>query len=214
MIFRFAGQLGVAALDNALFVSQIATCPFDWWLSGRIRLEAHIPRGFHVPRGSLVLANHRSLFDPFLITYYLGKQNWFATVPMRYPTSSAYARRPVLGRALKMLGAYDIGTTAIERAKKLLYTRDLLDRHRTVLLFPEGRIVNGEMAVDEFKKGAQMLFARDYPTIFVRLSGFDTQSFLKPETVTDARLHCSEVIRGDSDTKFDKMRQFFTAGTV
>lgn len=208
-MYRLTKQIGATAFNSWLMTTQLATTPLDWWLSRRIKLKVHVPNNFYVPRGTLVLANHRSLFDPFLVTYHLGSQNWYRSIPTRFPTKSSYASRPVLGSAIKMLGAYDIGKTSMERAKKLLYTRDLLDRERTVLLFPEGKIVDDGEVVEEFQQGARMLFAHDYPTVFVRLSGFNTESFLRPSTVTNARMYYSEVIRGDAETKLERLRQFF-----
>lgn len=201
------------ALDGCLFTTQFATYPIDWWLSRRIRLKAHVPQNFFVPRGTLVLANHRSLFDPFLVTYHLGPQNWLSSVPLRYPTTPDYARRPILGRAIAMLGAYDIGKTPVEKAKKLLYTRDLLDRSRTVLLFPEGKIVAEGHLVAEFQRGVNMLFARDYPTVFVRLSGFNTSAFLKPQEDLDAHIYFSTVMRGSPAEKIAAMETFFDDAT-
>jgi len=209
MIYRIGKQIGALALDSCFITTQLATTPLDWWMSRRIGLRVHIPRNLYVPRGTLVLANHRSMLDPFLVTYHLGSQNWLTAVPTRYPMTSFYARRPIIGRALKMLGAYDIGKTPIERAKKLLFTRNLLHRQHTVLLFPEGKIVEEGTIVDEFQQGAKMLFAHDCPTLFVRLSGFDTSSFFHPETVTDARMVYSDIIRGDAATKLERLREFF-----
>ena len=212
MMYHLTKQIGATALNSWLLTTQLATTPLDWWLSRRIGLRVHVPNNFYVPRGTLVLANHRSLFDPFLVTYHLGSQNWYTSVPTRYPVESFYASRPILGSVIKMLGGYDIGATSMERAKKLLYTRDLLDRRHTVLLFPEGKIVNEGEVVEEFQQGVKMLFAHDYPTIFVRLSGFNTKSFFHPGTVTDARISYSEVIRGDVATKLERLRQFFGGG--
>ncbi|OGZ41646.1 MAG: hypothetical protein A2W41_05030 [Candidatus Ryanbacteria bacterium RIFCSPHIGHO2_01_45_13] len=209
MIYRLGKQIGTLALDSWFITTQLTTCPLDWWLSRRIGLRVWVPNNFYVPRGTLVLANHRSIFDPFLVTYHLGKQNWYRAIPTRYPTKSSYASQFMLGSTIKMLGAYDIGKTSMERAKKLLYTRDLLDRGYTVLLFPEGKIVDEGAVVEEFQRGAKMLFAHDYPTVFVRLLGFNTDSFLHPDTVQDANMHYSEVIRGDSATKLERLRQFF-----
>ena len=209
MIYRLGRQLGGLALDSLFITTQLATCPLEWWLNRRIKLRVHVPPNFHVPRGTLVIANHRSLFDPFLVTYHLGSHNWLTTLPTLFPTKSSYASRPILGRVIKMLGAYDIGKTSIDRAKKLLYTRNLLDRRYTVLLFPEGGIVDNGEVLKEFKRGAKMLFMHDYPTVFVRLSGFNTQSFFKPETVTDARMYYSDVIHGTPEYKIERLRQFF-----
>ncbi|MBI5405977.1 1-acyl-sn-glycerol-3-phosphate acyltransferase [Candidatus Kaiserbacteria bacterium] len=211
MIQRIGKRIGSIAVNGYFATTQFATTPLDWWLSRRIGLSVSMPSGLYVPSGTLVLANHRSLLDAFLVTFHLGRQNWLTAIPARCPLTSAYARRPILGPILKMFGAYDIGNTSIERAKKLLFTRDLLDRKHTVILFPEGKIVEKGVVVDEFQQGAQMLFAHDYPTLFVRLSGFDTRSFIHPKTVTNARMVYSDIIRGDAATKLERLREFFGA---
>ncbi|MHB0865740.1 MAG: 1-acyl-sn-glycerol-3-phosphate acyltransferase [Minisyncoccota bacterium] len=210
MLYNLGKQIGTLALNSCFVTTQLATCPLDWWMSRRIGLQVHMPRNLYVPPGTLVIANHRSMLDPFLITYHLGSHNWFSTIPTRYPMTSTYARRLVVGPALKMLGAYDIGKTSVERAKKLLFTRDLLDHERTVLLFPEGKLVERGVVVDEFQQGARMLFAHDYPTLFVHLSGFTTSSFVHPRTVTNAQMRYSEIVRGDAATKLKYMGKFFS----
>ena len=69
MILRIGRQIGTVALNSLFLTTQLATTPFDWWLSRRIGLRVHIPKDFDVPRGTLVLANHRSLLDPFLVIW-------------------------------------------------------------------------------------------------------------------------------------------------
>lgn len=211
MMARLGRQVGTLALDGCLLTTQTAVYPFNWWLSNRISLRAYLPNNFSVPRGTLVLANHVSIFDPFLVTFHLGRQNWLSTVPMRYPATPDYARHRVIGPVIKALGAYDIGELPIEKAKKLLYTRDLLNRGRTVLLFPEGRIVNKGHLVGDFKRGARMLFAHDYPTVFAHLLGFTTESFLHPERVHSPRIHYSSVITGSAEEKIARMEVFFSS---
>ncbi|MEK7604202.1 MAG: lysophospholipid acyltransferase family protein [Patescibacteria group bacterium] len=202
-------RVGIRSLDTIFRTTQLITYPFNWWLSRRIKLTARVPYTFSVPRGTLVLANHRSLFDPFLIAYHLGMENWLHTIPTRYPATPDYTLRPILGSVIRALGAYNIGRTPMERAKKLVFTRDLLDRGCTVLLFPEGKIVDNGEVVAEFQRGIKMLFAQDYPIVLVRLSGFNTHSFLRPHTVADARIEYSPVIRGTPEMKLEQLRTFY-----
>lgn len=209
MFSHLGKQAGTLAMSGLFVSTQIVTRPFDWWASRRIRLHVHIPHGLRVPHGTLVIANHRSMLDPFLITHHLERPNWF--VPIRAPMTPTYARMPIVGHTLKALGAYDVGKTTIERAKKLLFTRDILRRGHTVLLFPEGKIVDHGAVVQEFKDGAKMLFAEDYPTLFVQLSGFSTLSFIHPKTVVNARMRFSSVVRGDTAAKLAYMEKFFSA---
>jgi 1-acyl-sn-glycerol-3-phosphate acyltransferase len=206
---QLASQVIPFARRSGLSATQLAVIPFTWFFMRRIGLQVHTPPGLSAPPGTLVLANHRSMLDPFIVTYHLRARNLDSTLPVRYPTTPDYARRPILGTAISLLGAYDIGSTPMEKAKKLLYTRDLLNQNCTVLLFPEGKIVSEGHLVSDFERGAQMLFAYDYPTVFVRLTGFETGSFLNPEKDIDAHLYYSDVIRGTAAEKIAVMERFF-----
>src|SRR3989344_4145107 len=208
MIVRLGKQAGTLALDGCFLTTQTTIKPITWWLSQRIGLRAHMPADSYVPRGTLVLSNHRSLFDPFLITFHLGRHNWFSTIPLRFPTTPKFARHPVIGPLIRSLGAYDIAAQPIEKAKKLLYTRDLLIRKRTVLLFPEGRIVKDGQLLGEFKRGAHMLFAFDCPVVFMHLSGFSTESFIHPERTNNPMIYFSEVFSGSAEEKVKRMEDF------
>jgi hypothetical protein len=211
MITRLGRQAGALALDGVFLSTQTTVRPITWWLSQRIGLKAYLPRELYVPSGTLVLANHRSHLDPFLVTFHLGRHNWLSTVPVRYPTTSSFARHPAIGPVIKALGAYDIGEKPIEKAKKLLFTRDLLNRNRTVLLFPEGRIIKDGRLRGEFQRGVEMLFAYDFPTVFVHLLGFSTESFMHPERVDNPRLYYSSVVRGKAVEKIKHMEEFFSS---
>jgi 1-acyl-sn-glycerol-3-phosphate acyltransferase len=211
MIPKIGRQVGTLALDGCFLTTQTSVRPITWWLSNRIGLQVSIPDNFYVPRGTLVLSNHRSLLDPFLVTFHLGRANWWATVPVRFPTTNKFAGHPLIGPAIKALGAYDIGVKPIERAKRLLFTRDLLLRKRSVLLFPEGRIVKDGRLHGEFQKGARMLFSHECPVLFVHLFGFSTESFMHPGRVNNPRMYFSEIVRGNPEEKVNRMEAFFAS---
>lgn len=211
MILQLTKGARALTADGVFRTTQYASRPYTWYLSRRIGLKTYLPHGFVMEPGTLVLANHRSVFDPFLVTFHLVRASWLPAAPTRFPTKSEYARHLILGPVIKMLGAYDIGDTPMEKAKKLLYTRDLLTRGRSVLLFPEGKIVSEGHVVEEFQRGAHMLFANDHPTIFVHMLGFNSQSFITPSQVENPRMYFSPVIRGSAHEKVTYMEEFFSA---
>lgn len=132
------------------------------------------PREWRLERGTLIIANHQSYLDPFIVAAHLGFFNVIRLLPIRYPTMAEMMSRKVLGTFIRLLGAYSLGSSYIDRAKKLLFTRELLNRGYTTLLFPEGKIVHKGEMLAEFKQGMYLLFKEDCPVVFVRLSGFNT----------------------------------------
>lgn len=104
------------------------------------------------------------------------------------------------------LGGYDIGLTAMERAKKLLYTRELVDSGYTVLLFPEGKIHHKE-ELGEFQRGLHMLANEDIFILMVRISGLTNTSFFR-----ESRIIFSEVMTNMStEEKIRRVQDFYGA---
>lgn len=118
---------------------------------------------------------------------------------------------PFFKYVLGSLGGYDIGENPIERMKKLLYTRDILRRKGSVLLFPEGRInKTGYIDCSQFKDGVAMLFYEETPIVFVRLTGFFGFSWRTPSGAGKRALEYSEVItEGTSEEKLLIMQGFY-----
>jgi 1-acyl-sn-glycerol-3-phosphate acyltransferase len=122
---------------------------------------------------------------------------------MRYPVSSKYIRNPI-GMLIRLFGGYDIGLTPLERAKKLLYTRDLIHNGYTVLLFPEGKINN--QGLGEFQRGMDMLIQEDIPILLVRIYGMNARKVFKK-----VRLKFSNVITGiGPEDKARQIAEFFS----
>lgn len=154
-------------------IAQLLTIPANFVLTRILKLKVSRPTGFKISRGTLIIANHQSKIDPFLISYHIGIKNWSTMIPIRYPVTHEYMELPILSFFIKLLGGYNIGKTAMERLKKLAFTRDLLKKGYSVVLFPEGKISREVEKINEFQRGAEMLFTYNYPVIFVKLTGLN-----------------------------------------
>lgn len=196
--------------DTVLALMQMASIPYNIFLKYYFRVTVYRPPGLVVPPGTLILANHQSKIDPFLVTWNLGIRNLMAILPTRYPVTHEYMQRPFVGALIRFLGGYDIGATPLESAKKLLFTKSLLEHNRTVLLFPEGKIVREGNMHEEFRRGAHMLLSQKCPVVFVRLEGFNVASFRHPHASKKMHIHYSQILKSsDTEYKVKEMERFF-----
>lgn len=122
-------------------------------------------------RGSLLIANHQSIVDPFVVMGNLPFRVFLKLLPVRFPTDHDYMKIPVIGQVLKFFGCYDVGATARLRMCALLKTCDLLRSGETVFLFPEGSIAQSE--IQEFSQGIEFFIRETHSVIFVRMDGFN-----------------------------------------
>ncbi len=153
--------------------AQFLTIPFNILFTMLLKLKIERPNTFTIEHGTLIIANHQSKVDPFLISHHVGFQNLWKTLPIRYPVTPEYMNKPITGFIIRLLGGYSVGESSLERMQKLLYTRQLLKEGYTVVLFPEGKIVRDKDMVEQFQKGVHVLFSENYPMIFVRLTGLN-----------------------------------------
>ncbi len=172
--------------------AQILTIPANALLTLLLKLKVARPAHLTIKHGTLIVANHQSRIDPFLISYHIGFRNIITTLPIRYPVTPEYINRPILGLIIKLLGGYSIGSTPLERLQKLMFTRDLLKQGYTVVLFPEGKIVTNDTELAEFKRGAEVLFADNFPVVFVRLVGLNEKHKFHFWQNTDAHFEYSD----------------------
>ena len=190
---------------------QILTIPPNILVTFLLRLKVERPKDFKTSHGMLIIANHQSKLDPFLVSYHIGIKNVLRTIPIRYPVDHAFMSKPILGFCIRLLGGYDIGGNTIDRLKKLVFTRNLFRRGYTVLLFPEGKIIRNSDQIDEFKRGASALFNENYPVAFVRLTGLNTPHRFHFWKKTHAKLTYTTPINRDTpqNKKIDAMVKFF-----
>ncbi len=119
--------------------------------------------------GVILVANHESLFDPWLLALATPR-------PVRYMAKSELWRYPLIGRTLDAFGAFAVerGTgdsTAISKAAELLRRGDVLG------MFPQG--TSKQLARRVYRRGAARLaLATGAPIVPVRLVG--TRGFPRP----------------------------------
>lgn len=145
-----------------------------------IRASVSKPDALKVPRGTLLIANHQSKLDPWLVCSYLGLGEISPILPIRFPVTPSIIRRP-FGWLLWFFGCFDVGFTELEKAKKLIYIRDLVYRQYSVLIFPEGKVIKSSQEKSDFKRGINMLSQENTPLLLIRITGMDSFSFFRPD---------------------------------
>lgn len=170
----------IKKVKNGIFyIFQIFSLIFMTIVDFLYRPTVEKPDNLVVQPGTLILSNHQTYLDPWIVTHHLGLKNIFQIIPVRYPVSASVFRKPFMGLIISLFGGFDIGLTPIEKAKKLLYIRSLIYQGYTVLLFPEGKRVRTENDRAEFQRGMNILIAEKFPLVLVKLSGMNTSSIFK-----------------------------------
>lgn len=130
-----------------------------------------LPSNLHIiKRGMLVVSNHQSMADPFVVLGHIPFKLFLQTVPLYFPVSHTEYNYWYFKPFLKILGGYDIGGTKKEKLIGLMKTRDLLKQKRTVFLFPEGKI--NKETIGDFHRGIEFFAKSSSGVIFVRMQGF------------------------------------------
>jgi 1-acyl-sn-glycerol-3-phosphate acyltransferase len=216
VIHKFA----IPYLQVLYFCTQIVQTPFMWFLlkvliRARVRLVTPL---YLKERGVLIISNHQSIYDPFVLTYLVAMQgqsllHFFRVVPTWFPTLSAVIRFPVLGHIISLLGAYDIGNTSIERAQGLLFTRHLLQKRQNVLIFPEGqRMLQGNQ-VTSFHPGINVLLMEPIDVILVRMKGMNSWRPWKLGVRYQSEFTCKQISKELSyEKKMELVRSFYEGG--
>ncbi len=205
----YLGKLIIAKFVYTFF--QLCSIPFEMFILRYFYIKVSRPVLFDLPAGVLFIANHQSRLDPFLITYCVGFKNFLKILPVRFPITPEYMLRLRFKYILGSLGGYTIGTNPMVKMKKLLYTRDILRRKGSVLLFPEGKInKTGYIDCSQFKDGVNVLFYENTPVVFVRVKGFLWFRWRNPTAFGKRSIEYSEVIQeGTPEEKLAKMQAFF-----
>jgi 1-acyl-sn-glycerol-3-phosphate acyltransferase len=133
------------------------------------RVDLHGAERIPATGGVILVANHESLFDPWLLALATPR-------PVRYMAKSELWRYPLIGRTLDAFGAFPVerGTgdsTAISNAAELLRRGEVLG------MFPQG--TSKQLARRIYRRGAARLaLATGVPIVPVRLIG--TRGFPRP----------------------------------
>lgn len=191
--------------------AQFLTIPSNFICTHLLRLQIIKPENLNIRTGTLIIANHQSKLDPFLISHHLAMQDWASAVPMRYPVTPEYMRGGFLSTLIKLLGGYNIGETPLQRLKGLAFTRELLKKQYSVLIFPEGKIDHTKNGVSTFQRGVEVLFSQNHPVVFARLTGLNSQNKFHFWQSGRATIEYSEYLGSDvpASQKTSAMMDFF-----
>ncbi len=206
-------KIAMRYLSDTMYIfTQILSIPYEFFIISYFFIKINRPKNFVLPSGVLLISNHQSRLDPFIITYCTGFKNLRKILPMRFPVTPEYMKRPILGKLIKLIGGYNIGDTPLERMRKLLYTRDILNRKSNVLIFPEGKISKtSHIDCSEFKDGISVLFETKAPIVFVRIENFHSFSFRRNHSLHKKSITYSEIIEsGTVEEKINLMKKFYS----
>jgi 1-acyl-sn-glycerol-3-phosphate acyltransferase len=151
------------------------------------RMAYRVERNFRgsieeMQRGSLLVANHVSIADPFVILAHVPFRVFLRILPIRFPIAPGYFRIYFLHAWLTILGGYDAGRTRKEKFLMIMRTRALLRRGETVFIFPEGKI-NTSM-IGEFERGIEYFAQEARGVALIKTGGLS----LRPRNfISDSR---------------------------
>ena len=124
-----------------------------------IRSEVRIEADLSMTRGPLVIAaNHENRFDPF----FLALLPWRLVrriVPLAFPTGAYFDSNRLLWFVLRTFGAYRIPRYAWSLDEYLETTAERIRSGRSIMIFPEGRVVREPGAV-KVRSGVGLLATR------------------------------------------------------
>lgn len=142
------------------------------FIRAALRAKRTLPENISVlTNGSLLVANHQSKMDPFIVLAHLPFSTFRKIVPIRFPVHHDFMKLRRFRYPLSLLGAYDIGGTPWAKMLGLLRTKKYLDDGTTIFLFPEGKI--NQAAVGEFEQGIELFIKDGRQIILVRLDGLE-----------------------------------------
>lgn len=128
--------------------------------------------------GFLLVSNHQSEADPFLILACLPFRSFWKLLPIYFPTTEAVFTsdryNPRFLPIVTLLGCFSIGKDSTERMKSIFRIRTLLEQGRTVMLFPEGKI-NKTVNLEDFERGVDFFLPKTRGILFIRITGVSDQ---------------------------------------
>jgi acyl-[acyl-carrier-protein]-phospholipid O-acyltransferase/long-chain-fatty-acid--[acyl-carrier-protein] ligase len=158
----FAGGAIATALSPLAFLRLVLFLATHTFYRLRVTGREHVP----VKGGALLVPNHVSFVDGLLVIASLDR-------PVRFLVDASFFERPLVGRALRAIGAIPIGSAGGPRMILRAF-RDAgkhLDDGHLVCIFAEGQITRTGM-MNAFRRGMQRIVkGRDAPVIPVHLDG-------------------------------------------
>jgi 1-acyl-sn-glycerol-3-phosphate acyltransferase len=151
--------------DNSRLCGRLYGFAAIWWLG--LRIEADIALLTNFPAGAVIISNHQSNLDLFILG---------AIVPMKTVSMGKTSLKwiPLFGQLYWLAGNLLVDRGNAFKARSALNDaiRTLRDKHASIWIFPEGtRNRNTQLA--PFKKGAfQMAIAARVPIIPVCISRY------------------------------------------
>lgn len=138
--------------------------PLSFLMDVRISYDDQSFQGMQRPL--IIISNHRSILDPWLIAYALPFRILFGKIfPIRTLTSIQFSEKNRVGRIFKATGIMGLAYffyNAISLPEGGSFEQKIdpfikaLNNKQSVLLFPEGRL-SSEESILEFKKGVVVL---------------------------------------------------------
>jgi 1-acyl-sn-glycerol-3-phosphate acyltransferase len=175
-----------------------------------MRVKVIRPKHLHVAKGTLLISNHQSKSDPFFVGRMIGLRNTMQNYPICFPTTHQFMEMPIVKYFLWSLYCFTVGESMFDRAKALIKIRELLNKGKTVLLFPEGRRIREGNHVEEFHRGLDMLLRENHPILLVRIKNFNSWSLFRLGHKNQPTIEYREIPKGyclEEKRKF--IREFY-----
>lgn len=121
-------------------------------------------------RSLIMIANHASRLDPFVILSSFTFRTFYKLLPIRFMIASNYMNTPLQKLFLIPLGCFP-HKTSDESYSSIEKSIEFLERGERVFIFPEGKRVKARENTEP-KRGIGVIAQRtNYPTIPIHLSG-------------------------------------------
>lgn len=104
----------------------------------RVKKHGNFPKRF------IIAANHCGRIDPWLIGYFMPRDFFYRSGCLRFMAYKKYMDMFFVGRFIKMWGAYSIQNRTGKPLEEVLSeSLEILENGSNLLIFPEGKIING-----------------------------------------------------------------------
>jgi 1-acyl-sn-glycerol-3-phosphate acyltransferase len=142
---------------------------FAFWLKYILRLEIKGAEKIDIQKPLIIVSNHCSRLDPFIILSAMGWKNFLKINPLRFPLDKIYAESRWLGPISRLIGCYKIEGKG-DLSQSLESTFDVIDQNYSLIYFPEGQVVKKNESIEP-KRGIGYICEKRNVSIFpVRIS--------------------------------------------